>query len=111
MICCLLSTALRTGFVLCIAGLSTVSIVLLLVPLVADQACDLQPMATQKPPDVLNNLQGAGDCKEVVIAGFLTILSVPGTLLLLVGFFIVIMAGNNRISYKRLGYRIRNDWR
>jgi hypothetical protein len=31
--------------------------------------------------------------------------------LLLVGFFIVIMAGTNRISYKRLGYRIRNDWR
>lgn len=110
MICCLLSTALRTGFVLCIAGLSTVSIVLLLVPLVADQACDLQPMATQKPPDVLN-LQGGGDCEEVVIAGFLTILSVPGTLLLLVGFFIVIMAGTNRIFYKRLGYRIRNDWR
>ena len=108
MICCLLSTALRTGFVLCIAGLSTVSIVLLLVPLVADQACDLQPMATQKPPDVL---QGGGDCEEVVIAGFLTILSVPGTLLLLVGFFIVIMAGTNRISYKRHGYRIRNDWR
>src|SRR5918994_4700802 len=108
MICCLLSTALRTGFVLCIAGLSTVSIVLLLVPLVADQACD---QATQKPRDVLNNLQGGGDCKEVVIAGFLTILSVPGTLLLLVGFFIVIMAGTNRISYKRLGYRIRNDWR
>lgn len=110
MICCLLSTALRTGFVLCIAGVSTVSIVLLLVPLVADQACDLQPMATQKPPYVLN-LQGGGDCEEVVIAGFLTILSVPGTLLLLVGFFIVIMAGTNRIFYKRLGYRIRNDWR
>jgi hypothetical protein len=67
-------------------------------------------MATQKPPDVLNNLQGGGDCEEVVIAG-LTVLSVPGTLLILVGFFIVIMAGINRISYKRLGYRIRNDWR
>jgi hypothetical protein len=111
MICCLLSTALRTGLVFCIAGLSAVSIVLLLVPLLADQACDLQPVATQKPPDVLNNLQGGGNCAEVVIAGFLTILSVPGTLLLLVGFFIVIMAGTNRVSYKRLGYRIRNDWR
>src|ERR671918_1771709 len=101
MICCLLSTALRTGFVLCIAGLSTVSIVLLLVPLVADQACDLQPMATQKPPNVLN-LQGDGDCEEVVIAGFLTILSVPGTLLLLVGFFIVIMAGGKKNFFKKI---------
>src|SRR5918995_5986941 len=108
MICCLLSTALRTGFVLCIAGLSTVSIVLLLVPLVAEQACDLQPMATQKPPNVLNNLQGAGDCEEVVIAGFLTILSVPGTLLLLVGFFIVIMAGKKKIFFKKHCFMIKN---
>src|ERR671916_961523 len=105
MIYCLLSTALRTGFVLCIAGLSTVSIVLLLAPLVADQACDLQPMATQRPPDVLN-LQGGEDCEETVIAGFLTILSVPGTLLLLVGFFIVIMAGMKRNFFKKIFFII-----
>ena len=41
-------------------------------------------------------------------AGFLAIFSVPGTLLLLIGSFVVVMATTNRIAYRRCGYK--NDW-
>ena len=43
-------------------------------------------------------------------AGFLAIFSIPGTLLLLIGSFVVVMATTNRIAYRRCGYRIKNDW-
>jgi hypothetical protein len=42
--------------------------------------------------------------------GFLAIFPVPGTLLLLIGSFVVVMATTNRIAYRRSGYRIKNDW-
>lgn len=103
-------SALKTGFVLCIVGMIIAIFAVFLVPLIAGQICDLQPTVARQPPDILDNLQRGKDCAQVVAVGFLTILAVPGTLLLLVGSFIVIMAATNRISYKRFGYGIKNDW-
>jgi hypothetical protein len=54
--------------------------------------------------------RGGEECSGVFTTGFLAIFSVPGTLLLLVGSFVVVMATTNRIAYRRSGYRIKNDW-
>lgn len=104
-----MTSALRTGYVLCIIGLITVLVALFLVSLFADQMCDLQPTAGQLAPDILDNIPG-DECAELITAGFFTIFAVPGTLLLLIGSFIVVMAVTNRIAYKKFGYRIKNDW-
>jgi hypothetical protein len=82
---------------LCIAGLFTVTIGLFFVPLVADRVCDLQPAPGQKAPDIKNYPQVGEECTKVLTTGFLAILSVPAILMLLVGLFILIMAGTNRI--------------
>jgi hypothetical protein len=102
------ASALITGLVLCLTGLITALIALFLVPLIANQLCDLQPTVGLPPPDAL---PGVGEeCTEVFTAGFLAIFSVPGTLLLLIGSFVIVMATTNRIAYRRSGYRIKNDW-
>jgi hypothetical protein len=102
------TSALITGLVLCLTGLITDLIALFLVPLIANQLCDLQPTIGLPSPDDL--LGGEEECTEVFTAGFLAIFSVPGTLLLLIGSFVVVMATTNRIAYRRSGYRIENDW-
>ena len=96
-------SALKTGLVLCMVGMIIAVIAVFIVPLIAGRICDLQP-------DILDNLQRGKDCAQVVAVGFLTILAVPGTLLLLVGSFIVIMAAINQIAYKRFRNDIKNDW-
>jgi ABC-type xylose transport system permease subunit len=96
-------SALKIGLVLCLVGLIIAVIAVFIGPLIADRICELQP-------DILHNLQGGKDCAQVVAVGFLTILAVPGTLLLLVGSFIVVMAAINQISYIRLRNDIKNDW-
>lgn len=78
-----------------------------LVPLIANQLCYLQPTVELPPSD---DLPGGEECTEVLTAGFLAIFSVPGTLLLLIGSFVVVMATTNRIAYRRSGYRIKSDW-
>ena len=95
-------SALKTGLVLCMVGMIVAVNAVFIVPLIAGRICDLQP-------DILHNLQSGKDCIHVVAVGFLTILAVPGTLLLLVGSFIVIMAAINQISYKRFRNVIMND--
>jgi ABC-type xylose transport system permease subunit len=95
-------SALKTGLVLCMVGMIVAVIAVFIVPLIAGRICDLQP-------DILHNLQRGKDCAQVVAVGFLTILAAPGTLLLLVGSFIVIMAAINQI-YKRFRNDIKNDW-
>ena len=103
-----MASALITGLVLCLTGLITALIALFLVPLIANQLCDLQSTVGLPPPDAL---PGVGEeCTEVFTAGFLAIFSVPGTLLLLIGSFVIVMATTNRIAYRRSGYRIKNDW-
>jgi hypothetical protein len=103
------TSALITGLVLCLTGLIIVLFTLFLVPLIANQLCDLQPTVGLLPPS--DNLLGEEECTEVFTAGFLAIFSVPGTLLLLIGSFVVVMATTNRrIAYRRSGYRIENDW-
>jgi len=96
-------SALKTGLVLCMVGMIIAINAVFIVPLIAGRICDLQP-------GILHNLQRGKDCSQVVAVGFLTILAVPGTLLLLVGSFIVIMAAINQISYKRFRNVIKNDW-
>ena len=96
-------SALKTGLVLCIVGLIIAVIAVFIGPLIGDRLCELQP-------DILHNLQSGKDCTQVVAVGFLTIVAVPGTLLLLLGSFIVIMAAINQISYKRFRNVIMNDW-
>ena len=95
-------SALKTGLVLCMVGMIIAVNAVFIVPLIAGRICDIQP-------DFLHNLQRGKDCTQVVTVGFLTILAVPGTLLLLVGSFIVIMAAINQISYKRFRNVIKND--
>ena len=104
-----MTSALITGLVLCLTGLIIVLFTLFLVPLIANQLCDLQLIVGLLPPpdDLLGEEE---DCTEVFTAGFLAIFSVPGTLLLLIGSFVVVMATTNRIAYRRSGYRIENDW-
>ncbi len=96
-------SALKTGLVLCMVGIIISVIAVFIVPLIAGRICEFQP-------DILHNLQRGKDCAQIVAVGFVTILSVPGTLLLLVGSFIVIMVAINQISYKRFGNDIKNDW-
>ena len=96
-------SALRTGLVLCMVGMIIAVIAVFIVPLIAGMICDLQP-------DILDNLQRGKECAQVVAVGFLTVLAVPGTLLLLVGSFVVIMASINQISYKRFRNDIKKDW-
>ena len=103
-----MSSALRTGLVLCLTGLITVLIALFLVPLIANQLCYLQPTAGL--PLSKDLTRGGKECSGMLTAGFLAIFSVPGTLLLLIGSFVVVMATTNRIAYRRSGYRIKNDW-
>jgi hypothetical protein len=104
-----MSSALKTGLVLCLTGLITVLIALFLVPLIANQLCHLQPKVGL--PTLSEDLTGVGEeCSGVFTTGFLAIFSVPGTLLLLIGSFVVVMATTNRIAYRRSGYRIKNDW-
>jgi hypothetical protein len=102
------SSALTTGLVLCLTGLITVLIALFLVPLIANQLCYLQPTVGLLLSEDLT--RGGEECSGVFTTGFLAIFSVPGTLLLLVGSFVVVMATTNRIAYRRSGYRIKNDW-
>jgi hypothetical protein len=78
-------------------GLFTITVGLIIVPLVADRVCDLQGAPGQKTSDILNHPQAGEECTKVLTTGFLAILSVPAILLLLVGLFIIIMAGTNRI--------------
>jgi uncharacterized membrane protein YidH (DUF202 family) len=94
---CSLSSAFKIGLILCIAGLLTITVGLFIVPLVADRVCDLQRAPGQKAPGILNYPQVGEECTKVLTTGFLAILSVPAILLLLVGLFILIMAGTNRI--------------
>jgi hypothetical protein len=101
------SSALITGLVLCLTGLITVLIALFLVPLIANQLCYLQP-TVGLPPLSEDLTRGGEECSGVFTAGFLAIFSVPGTLLLLIGSFVVVMATTNRIAYRRCGYK--NDW-
>ena len=68
-------SALKTGLVLCMVGMIVAVNAVFIVPLIAGRICDLQP-------DILHNLQSGKDCIHVVAVGFLTILAVPGTLLL-----------------------------
>lgn len=103
-----MSSALRTGLVLCLTGLITILIALFLFPLIANQLCYLQPTVGLPPSEDL--ARGGEKCSGVFAAGFLAIFSVPGTLLLLIGSFVVVMATTNRIAYRRSGYRIKNDW-
>jgi hypothetical protein len=97
-----LSSAFKIGLSLCIVGLFTITVglffvPLFFVPLVADRVCDLQRAPGQKTPDILNYPQVGEECTKVLTTGFLAILLVPAILLLLVGLFILIMAGTNRI--------------
>ena len=96
-------SALKTGLVLCMVGMIVAVNAVFIVPLIAGRICDLQP-------DILHNLQSGKDCNNEVAVGFLNILDVPGTIFLLVGSFIVIMAAINQISYKRFRNVIMNDW-
>lgn len=104
---CSLSSAFKIGFILCIVGLFTITVGLFFVPLVVDRVCDQQRAPGLKTPDILNYPQ-VEKCTKVLATGFLSLLSVPAILLLLVGLFILIMAGTNRI-FARLGYRIGDD--
>jgi hypothetical protein len=91
-------------------GVITVLVVPVFIPLIVDQLCDFQPTEERHSLGRLaNNLRG-GDCTEVITSGFLTILTVPGTFLLQIGVFVVIMAFTNRIAYKKSGHRFENDW-
>ena len=91
-------------------GVITVLVVSVFVPFIVDQLCDIQPTQERHSLGILtNNLRGE-DCTEVITAGFLTILTVPGTFLLQIGVFVVIMAVTNRIAYKKSGHTIENDW-
>ena len=92
-----LSSAFKIGLILCTAGLLTITVGLFIVPLVADRVCDLQRAPGQRAPGILNYPQVGEECTKVLTTGFLAILSVPAILLLLVGLFILIMAGTNRI--------------
>jgi len=103
-------SALRTGFVLCMIGVIAVLVPPALIPLIVNQLCDLQRTEGTLGPGILGNILRGEECNEVITAGFLTIFAVPGTLLLQIGSFIVVMAFTNRISYKKTGHRIKNDW-
>jgi hypothetical protein len=90
-----MSSALKIGFILCLVGLFTITAGLFFAPLIADRVCD-QQLAPEKTPDIINSPKVGEECTKVLTTGFLTILSVPAILLLLVGLFILIMAGTNR---------------
>lgn len=103
-------SALRTGFVLCMIGVIAVLVPPVLIPLIVNHLCDLQHTEGTLGPGILGNILRGEECTEVITAGFLTIFAVPGTLLLQIGSFIVVMAFTNRIAYKKTGHRIKNDW-
>jgi hypothetical protein len=102
------SSALITGLFLCLTGLITVLIALFLIPLIANELCYLQPTGGLQLSEDLT--RGGEECSGVFTTGFLAIFSVPGTLLLLIGSFVVVMVTTNRIAYRRSEYRIKNDW-
>jgi hypothetical protein len=81
-----------------------------LIPLIVNQLCDLQRTEGRVGPGILGNILRGEECIEVITAGFLTIFAVPGTLLLQIGSFVVVMAFTNRIAYRKTGHRIKNDW-
>ena len=102
-------SALKTGFVVCMIGVITVLVVPVFAPFVVDGLCDMQPTQRRDSLGTLtNNLRGE-DCTEVITAGLLTILTVPGTFLLQIGVFVLIMAFTNRFAYKKSGLGIEND--
>ena len=103
-------SAVRTGFASCIIGVIAVLVAPALIPLIVNQLCDLKRTEGTLGPGILGNTLRGEECTEVITAGFLTIFAVPGTLLLQIGSFIVVMAFTNRISYKKTGHRIKNDW-
>ena len=94
---CSMSSAFKIGFILCIVGLFAITVGLFFVPLVADRVCNQQRAPEQKTPDILNYPQVGEECTKVLTTGFLALLSVPAILFLLVGLFILIMAGTNKI--------------
>jgi hypothetical protein len=94
---CSLSSVFKIGFILCTVGFCTITVSLFFVPLVADQVCDQQRAPGQKTPNILIYPQVGEECTKVLTTGFLALLSVPAILLLLVGVFILIMVGTNRI--------------
>jgi hypothetical protein len=94
---CSLSSAFKIGFILCIVGIFTITVGLFFVPLVVERVCDQQRAPGQKTPDILNYPQVGEKCTKVLTTGILALLSVPAIILLLVGLFILIMAGTNRI--------------
>lgn len=102
-------SALRTGFVVCMIGVATVLVVPVFVPIIVDQLCDIQPRQGNGLGILRNNPRGE-DCTEVITTGFLTILTVPGTFLLQIGVFVVIMAFANKITYNKSGHRLESDW-
>jgi hypothetical protein len=103
-------SALRTGFALCIIGVIAVLVAPALIPPIVNQLCDLQRTEGRLGPGILGNILRGEECIEVITAGFLTIFAVPGTLLLQIGSFVVVMAFTNRIAYRKTGRRIKNDW-
>jgi hypothetical protein len=92
-----MSSALKIGFILCLVGLFTITAGLFFAPLVADRVCDQQRAPGQKTPDIINYPKVGEECTNVLTTGFFALLSVPAVLLLLVGLFILIMVGTNRI--------------
>jgi hypothetical protein len=104
-----LISALRIGSIVCMTGVITVLVLPVFVPLIVDQLCNIQPTQGNSLGNLSKNLRGE-DCTEVITAGFLTILTVPGTFLLQIGVLVVIMAVTNRIAYKKSEHTIQNDW-
>ena len=103
-------SAVRTGFASCIIGVIAVLVAPALIPLIVNQLCDLQRTEGKLVPGIQGNILRGEECIEVMTAGFLTIFTVPGTFLLQIGSFVVVMAFTNRIACRKTGRRIKNDW-
>ena len=96
-------SALKTGAILSIIGFIMLIALQFLSPIAAQQVCKIQ---LESPiPDI-----DPQECVRGYTLGLRNTFATPGILLILVGIFIVIMAGTNRTDNKVSGRIIGSDW-
>jgi hypothetical protein len=98
-----LASALKTGAILSIIGFTMIILIIFISPLASRQLCKIQSGVVL--PDITSQ-----DCVRGYTLGLRNTFSVPGTLLILIGLFIVIMAEVNRTGHKIPNRTIGNDW-
>ena len=96
-------SALKTGVILSIIGFTMILVLIFLSPLAAQQVCKIQ--SELPSPEITSQ-----ECVRDYTFGLRNTFATPGTLLISIGLFIVIMAGINRVDNKISGRTIGSDW-